>query len=85
VSFYMAVYRVRGVPPPLGDGRVLFLVLIYLGVGCVGLLSHKNKNKNKKKKEKRGYSETESLIRSWSLRSFQLDPITVFWVFLMPF
>lgn len=31
----MAVSHARGVPPPLGDGRVLFLVSIHLGVGCV--------------------------------------------------
>ena len=38
-----SVFHARGVPPPLGDGRVLPLVSIYLGVGHVGLLSQKKK------------------------------------------
>jgi len=42
----VAVSRASGVPPPLGDGRVLLLVLIYFGVGRFGLLSQKKKKSN---------------------------------------
>ena len=34
----MAVSRAREAPPPLGDGRVFFLVSIHLGVGCVAMI-----------------------------------------------
>jgi hypothetical protein len=55
--FYVAVSRARGVPPPLGDGRVFLLVLIYFGVGHVGLLSRKKKKKKKKRTRVAAFQE----------------------------
>ena len=43
-SFYVAVYRARGAPPPLGVG-MFSLVFNSHGVGFVGLLSQKKEKK----------------------------------------
>lgn len=47
ITFYMAVFCIRGAPPTLVAGT-FFLFLNALGIGLVGLLSQKEKIKDTK-------------------------------------
>ena len=80
VTLYMAVFHARRTPPPLGATVFSGLLFIHLGIGCVGLLSHKINFKIKKSKKKKTSKWLPTLIRQFRIAvSWSLTVLILWW------